>query len=210
MKKFCALIVAVALVLCIYYAERTYGNIFYMSYALNSAKKICKHEYGSSLLVEDYRYVREKDIYTIKVTDMNGISADIVYDRVNGIKDGYADVYKSVRANTVRGRFQRILNSFGIDAICNVKMVYEKIETVGGDGGRCGTLYVDFGECRNKNEFSEKIAYVFPVFREADFDFLYASCVFEERAYVFYSPKSDLSKNAHDISQRINSLTNYG
>ena len=139
-KKFCALIVAAAVMLCLYYTVRTYGNIFYMSYALNSAKKICNREYGSSLSVSNYRYERENDRYLITVTDVNGLSADVVYDSVNGIRDGYADVYKSVRANTVRGDFQRILNSLGIDAVCNVTMISEKVETVGGDGGRCGTL----------------------------------------------------------------------
>ena len=209
-KKFCALIVAAAVMLCLYYTVRTYGNIFYMSYALNSAKKICNREYGSSLSVSNYRYERENDRYLITVTDVNGLSADVVYDSVNGIRDGYADVYKSVRANTVRGEFQRILNSLGIDAVCNVKMIYEKVETVGGDGGRCGTLYIDFGVCGNKNDFSAKIVSAFPALREADFDLLYASCVSHGKNYVFYSPKSDLSKNANDISQRINSLTNYG
>ena len=115
-----------------------------------------------------------------------------------------------MRANTERGEFQRILNSLGIDAVCNVKMIYEKVETVGGDGGRCGTLYIDFGVCGNKNDFSAKIVSAFPALREADFDLLYASCVSDGKNYVFYSPKSDLSKNANDISQRINSLTNYG
>ena len=133
-KKFCALIVAAAVMLCLYYTVRTYGNIFYMSYALNSAKKICNREYGSSLSVSNYRYERENDRYLITVTDVNGLSADVVYDSVNGIRDGYADVYKSVRANTVRGEFQRILNSLGIDAVCNVKMKKSKRSagTVGG------------------------------------------------------------------------------
>ena len=209
-RKICVLTVAVAAVLCVYYTAGAYGNIFHMSYALNSTKKLCKREYDSLLSVTDYRYDRAVKRYIITVTDINGLSADIVYDTANGIKDGYADVYKSVRTNTVRGGFQRLLNSSGIDAVCNVKMVYEKITTVGGDVGRCETLYVDFGECGSKNEFSRNIASAFPALRGADFDLLYAYCVSDGKNYFFYTPKSDLSKNANDICRRINSLTNYG
>ncbi len=63
MKKFCAPIVAAAVMLCLYYTVRTYGNIFYMSYALNSAKK-------SAIVNTVLRCL-------YRITDMSGKMTDI-------------------------------------------------------------------------------------------------------------------------------------
>lgn len=209
MKKVFVFLTAAALVLCVWYFGEKYGNPFYMSYVLNSAKRICRNNYNGMLSDVGYSFDKENDKYTVDVTDLNGIRGKITYSRKNGIENSYVDDYESVCRNTVRGRFQQLLIQNGLsDVSCSVSVVCDKNGMIGDSGGYCTDVRFEFGKVSDKKEFAEKIVAVYNSVKTESFDTFNAVCRFEDQYLIFEAKKTNVSQSTNDIFQRISVLNN--
>lgn len=209
MKKVLAFITAASLVFCIWYFSEKIGNPFYMSYVLNSAKRICLNDYNGMLSPVGYSFDKETNKYTVDISDLNGIGGKITYTRKDGIENSYVDNYESVCRNTVRGRFQQLLLQNGLsDVSCSVSVTCDKNGVIGDLGGYCTDVRFEFGKISDKKEFAEKIITVYNAVRSEGFDTFNAICCCENQYLIFEAKKSNVSLNANDISQRISVLKN--
>lgn len=204
MKKLWGFITLAAAILCVYLIKERYGNIFYMSYAINSAERICSQKYDSKLNAVSYRFDKALGRYIVDVSDENGLSGAIIYTAEDGIENKYAEDYESVCRNIIRGRFQKLLNSVGTaDINCNVSLKSINSGIIGEEGGSCETIYLDFGELNGKEEFAVKIIEAFEAIRKEEFEEISASCTCGNAKLEFSSEKGAVSLNSMDLCRRI-------
>lgn len=207
MKKLCGFITLVAALFCVYFIRENYGNLFYMSYTINSAKKICSQNYGSELITGSYRFDKALGRYIVDVSDKNGLSGTIVYTAENGIENKYADDYESVCKNIMRGRFQNLLNSGTATNIsCSISLKSIDTGIIGDDDGKCETVCLDFGEIKNKEEFAKRIVEAFEIIRGEEFEEIRAVCSSGKNQLEFCSEKRGVSLNPADIMHRITEI----
>ncbi len=210
MKKVFAFLTAAALILCVWYFGEKFGNPFYMSYVLNSAKRICRNNYNGMLSDVGYSFDKENDKYTVDITDQNGIRGKITYSKKDGIENSYVNDYESVCRNIVRGRFQQLLSQNGLsDVSCWVSVVCDKNGVIGDSGGHCADVRFEFGKISDKKEFAEKIVAVYNAVKSESFDTFNAVCVCEDQYLIFETNKNNVSQSTNDIYQRISVLSNY-
>ncbi len=207
MKKLCGFITIAAAIFCVYFIGENYGNVFYMSYTINSAKKICSQNYDSALITGSYHFDKELGSYIVDVSDKNGLSGTIVYSAENGIENKYADDYESVCKNIMRGRFQNLLNSgTATDINCSVSLKSIDAGIIGEVDGKCETVCLDFGEIKSKKEFAERIIEAFEIIRGEEFEEIRAVCSFGNNKLEFCSEKKAVSLNPADIVHRISEI----
>lgn len=208
MKKICAVLTVASFILCIVYFKTKLGNPFYMSYAVNSAKKICDRDYNGSLTATGYRFNRDSNEYTVDISDVHGIKSRITYNEKSGIVNDYTADYESVCRNTIRGSFQRRIAKSGIeDVFCSVDVSCNKNGIIGDGGGSCINVYLDFTESENETEFAQKIIAVFSQIKDEDFGTLYAVSRCNGQSLIFESKKANISNHAADLCQRMLKLT---
>lgn len=203
LKFIFGILTAFVAVLCVIYIKNTYGNLFYMSYAVNSAKKISSRDYDGRLDVVSYSYDKTNDTYNVRVLDKNMVESSVIYSKTDGISNIYKKECEQVCKNLIRGKIQTKINDVFSGAHCNVELDGYTSDMLGEVTGSCKTVLIEFEDVENKEEFSKAILKTYNAIKECEFENFIASCEIDGEKQYFYSKRQVMPSREKDIFVRI-------
>ncbi len=203
LKFIFGILTVLAMVLCVVYIKNTYGNLFYMSYAINSAKKISTADYGGRLDVVSYSYDKKSNVYNVRVSDENMLESSVIYSKADGISNLYKKECEQVCKNLIRGKIQTKINDVITGAYCNVELDGYTSGMLGEVTGSCKTVLIEFEDVESKEDFSKAILKSYNAIKECEFENLRATCEINGEKQYFYSKRQVMPSREKDIFVRI-------